>query len=131
MSANNADTKGESETNYAVWYDFGAIHVGPRKAAYGHPATQSFVVADDSVNDHVRGDVPETEQTPVFLEKTGCYYITPKDIDAINDSYRVALANAGYTLIEGVDAGWQSWDGRPEWSESYIDYSETKIVEEI
>jgi len=118
-------------TNYAVWRDFGVIHVGPRPAAYGHPATQSFVIANENVNDRVRGEIPETDQTPVFLEQPGCRYIVPKDTDAINDSHRIALDNEGYTLIDGVEAGWANWDGRPEWSESYIDYSDAEPVTEL
>jgi len=131
MARNTATTDGEQTTDYAVWHDFGVIHVGPRPAAYGHPATQSFVVADEDVNDRVRGEVPDTEQTPVFLEQSGCRHIVPKDTDAINDSYRVALENNGYTLIDGVSAGWATWEGRPEWSESYIDYTDAEVVTDV
>jgi hypothetical protein len=68
----------------------------------------------------------------------GCYaytgdsgsnnYIAEKSPDEVPDAVLEAAAEYG-TIVRNVDGGWASWDGRPEFSTSYVDVSEAEVVD--
>lgn len=31
------------------------------------------------------------------------------------------VEDEGFRVVIGVDSGWETWEGRPEWSETYVD----------
>jgi hypothetical protein len=38
------------------------------------------------------------------------------------------VRDRGFEILAGTDGGWDSWDGRPEFSTSYVDISEAEKV---
>jgi len=91
----------------------------------------AFVPLDaDWVADRIRGEVVETEGTPAGYigNSTGKHYYQPADHDELPADVLAAMRDAGLTLVDGFEGGWADWDGRPEWSESYLDVSETSVV---
>ena len=56
-------------------------------------------------------------------ESTSVHYINSKKLTHVPDAYLDAVIDRGYTILQYVNGGWDHWDGRPEWSESYIDLS--------
>lgn len=56
------------------------------------------------------------------------HYPVEKDVSDLPEEVTDALKSRGYTLLTGVDAGWESWEGRPEWSETYVDTDDAQTV---
>lgn len=56
------------------------------------------------------------------------HYISESSLDEVPDAVLDAAQELG-TIVTDVDGGWASWDGRPEFSKSYVDISEMEIVE--
>jgi len=75
--------------------------------------------------DVVRGGVKaDIEDTVVYTgETTGKHYVSESNLSAVPDEVVEEVASRGLTLLEDVDGGWSSWDGRPEFSTSYVDIS--------
>lgn len=90
-------------------------------------AKTSFVT---EVCDYVRGEVPETDGTPVMYigDSFGNYYYTSSATSGIDVDVLEWLVDKGLALIEGVDGGWESWEGRPEFSDKYVDFREAEVV---
>jgi uncharacterized Fe-S cluster-containing radical SAM superfamily protein len=68
----------------------------------------------------------------------GCYayvgetkmsnYVSEQSLAEVPDTVLEAAKEYG-TIVTNVDGGWASWDGRPEFSTSYVDISDMEIVE--
>ena len=54
-------------------------------------------------------------------------YPVESDLDEVPEEVLEAVEP---TIVENIDAGWASWDGRPEFSTSYVDISEAQVVEQ-
>lgn len=55
-------------------------------------------------------------------------YIKSYDFDEVPEAVIEAVGERA-TVVDGVGGGWDNWDGRPEWSNTYIDISEAEVVE--
>jgi len=55
-------------------------------------------------------------------------YISESSLDEVPDAVLDAAQDHG-TIVRNVDGGWDSWDGRPEFSTTYIDVSDMELVE--
>lgn len=81
--------------------------------------------------DVVRGDVPDADG-PVLAyvgDHFNCHYYTSKSRDGIPVDVYEALVDRDALLLEDVDGGWRNWNGRPEWSETYIDLRDAEPVD--
>lgn len=84
--------------------------------------TYGFAVVTDDAADRVTG-VPDVEGTPIIYvgSNVGKHYWDSKATDSVPADLIRYLHNSGYQLVEGVDGGWIRWEGRPEWSDTYMD----------
>lgn len=58
-------------------------------------------------------------------------YWESKSTDSVPEEVLEKVAeNEGVVVAENVDAGWDDWNGRPEFSENYHDFSQAEIVHE-
>lgn len=55
------------------------------------------------------------------------HYIRSGDFAEVPDDVVEAVAERA-VVVDGVAGGWASWEGRPEWSETYVDVSAVEIV---
>jgi len=39
------------------------------------------------------------------------------------------MSDNDMTLVRNVDGGWANWDGRPEWSDRYVDFTDSEVVD--
>lgn len=85
----------------------------------------------DGVADDVRGDLPDADgRVAAYIGNSfGKHYYTSKSRDGLPVDVYEALADGGVTLLDGVDGGWSDWDGRPEWSETYLDVTDAEVVD--
>jgi len=81
--------------------------------------------------DSVRGERPDTEGTPVTYigDSFGKHYYQSHSHEDIPVDVFEALSEDGLDLVTGVGGGWSNWDGRPEWSESYLGYDDAEVVD--
>lgn len=58
------------------------------------------------------------------------YYYPPNgnDVNRVPDKVLEYLSDNGYVVYKNVDSGWSQWNGRPEFSESYVDLSDALKV---
>lgn len=84
----------------------------------------------DDIADYIRGELPETDGEPVLYigDSGGKHYYRSHDLSELDDWVIEAAEEHGLTIIDNVDGGWETWDGRPEWSESYIDFNDAEIA---
>jgi hypothetical protein len=84
----------------------------------------------EGMADTIRGKIPETDGKPVMYvgSNFGKYYWQSHS-DTIPVDVLEWLSNNGYSLIENVDGGWVRWEGRPEFSDHYVDFSEANVVD--
>jgi hypothetical protein len=77
--------------------------------------------------DQIRGgQKKDVEGLYVYTGSTSANnYPAESDLDEVPDEVLEAVEP---TIVENVDAGWASWDGRPEFSTSYVDISEATEV---
>jgi len=87
----------------------------------------AFVRMPDLPADHIKGELPDVDGTPVvYVGNTlnqKVAHNNAKDTGSLPKNVREKLSGSGLVLLDGVDFGWETWDGRPEWSESYVDYT--------
>jgi len=105
-----------------------------RKQPVGMKSLGSYAFADlhhDRIADYVKGDLEELEDNAVIYigGNFGKNFFRSHSTDDIPDIVLDTLEEKGLVLYENVDGGWQNWDGRPEWSDTYIDVSEATKVE--
>lgn len=83
------------------------------------------------VADQVRGSLPDVDGAVVMHtgDNFGKHYYRSHDETTLPVDVLEALADEGVeVLLRNVDGGWQNWDGRPEWSTTYVDYSDAEVV---
>jgi len=106
-----------------------------RNAHYGYNSS-SFVV-ETSHNQYVfsavtadkirGGSKKDVEGLYVYTGSSSANnYPAESSLDEVPDEVLEAVEP---TIAEHIDAGWASWDGRPEFSTSYVDISEATTVE--
>lgn len=81
--------------------------------------------------DVVRGEVPESDEGRVMVHigsDFGKHYYTSHDGRTIPEDVGEALSEKGFVLATNVDGGWVQWNGRPEFSDNYVDFSEARVV---
>lgn len=62
-------------------------------------------------------------------ERGSKHYLTSHDLSEVPRPYLDDIVER-VTLLDNVDGGWENWDGRPEFSETYIDLSDATVVTE-
>jgi len=90
--------------------------------------TYGFAVVSNDAADTVLG-VPDVEETPIIYvgDNVGKHYWDSKpmsgtrSLDPVPVDLIRHLHNNGYQLLEDVEGGWENWEGRPEWSDTYLD----------
>lgn len=55
-------------------------------------------------------------------------YITSYDLSEVPDDV-IDTVTEKVTLLDNVDGGWSSWEGRPEFSTTYVDISDAEQIE--
>ncbi|WP_337653221.1 hypothetical protein [Halomontanus rarus] len=80
--------------------------------------------------DATEGTPLEDVETPVVYtgEMIRGDYIAEESLEDVPQTVIDAVSR-GATVVKNVDGGWESWDGRPEFSEAYCDCSDAEIVE--
>jgi len=101
-------------------------HYVPRKAL----GKYAFRRLTDGMADRVRGSIPTTDGEAVMYvgDNFGKYYWQSYS-DTIPVDVLEWLHENNYTLVENVDGGWALWDGRPEFSTNYVDFSEATVMD--
>jgi len=92
----------------------------------------ALVLLREGLADVVRGEVPDTgERTPVIHvgSTLGKHYYSSHDDRTIPYDVLDAVRQKGYQLVEDVDGGWDSWEGRPEFSTAYLDCRDATVVD--
>jgi hypothetical protein len=86
----------------------------------------AFVALDDGSADVLRGEIPDVDGTPVVYTGSSLpsNYPEPGALDTVPVDVLEALDERDLIPLDGVEAGWQSWEGRPEWSTTYVDVSD-------
>lgn len=80
--------------------------------------------------DHVRGDAPETDGLAVFYVGSGAkHYWTSHSLEGVPVDVLEAVRDKGFVLLSHVGGGWSHWGGRPEFSEKYVDFEDTEVVD--
>jgi hypothetical protein len=60
------------------------------------------------------------------------HYITSSPLSNVPKEYlQYILDRENLTLLDNVDGGWESWEGRPEFSETYIDLDDATVIESV
>lgn len=57
------------------------------------------------------------------------HYYESKSLSDVPQYVLDYIKESEYTLVDGVEAGWENWGGRPEFSEAYHDFSNAEIIE--
>jgi hypothetical protein len=72
--------------------------------------------------DVVRGDVPDDDGVPImYVGNPGAkHYYNGHDPEGIDVDVLEWIRDSKYTLYENVEGGWESWDGRPEFSKTRL-----------
>lgn len=105
-----------------------------RNAHYGYHGS-SFVV-ETSHNQYVfsavtadqirGGKKKDVEGLFVYTGNSSANnYPAEGDLEEVPDEVLEAVEP---TVVKNIDSGWASWDGRPEFSTSYVDISEAEEV---
>lgn len=77
------------------------------------------------------GDKADIEGTVTYVgDSLAKNYVVSKDLSGVPDEVVEAVAEQGVTVLDGVDGGWASWDGRPEFSDTYVDVSDASVAAE-
>lgn len=109
----------------------GELMVGRGAGTLQHPrAAFAPLVGVVHRADEVRGDPDEFPDTAVIYigETTAKHFYTSHDLDALLDDHREAIEDAGHVIIDGVGGGWSNWEGRPEFSDWYVDVSNAEVL---
>jgi len=111
-----------------TWKDFGHLFV-EQKDEYGRETTAAFRPADNQYADVVRGDVPDVPEPVVYIgNHIGKNYYPSKNIEELDGDVIEAVTNAGHSIVGPVEAGWSSWNGRPEFSDTRADFSDADVL---
>lgn len=116
---------------HSVRYDYGMYSVLKHKT-FGKEQIALFKPLTEDIADKVRGDIPDVDGTPVlYIGNSGAKnYYQSHDVSELDEWVIEAAEEEGLKIIDNVDGGWSSWEGRPEWSESYIDLTDATVLDE-
>lgn len=80
--------------------------------------------------DHIRGGgKADIEGTVTYVgDSLGKNYVNSKSLDDVPDAVVKAAAEQGTVVLENVDGGWADWNGRPEFSDTYVDIRNSRVV---
>jgi hypothetical protein len=107
-------------TNQQVRQTHNGILVETRNNQYAFP-----YVFGDEIRGGSKADI---EGTVVYGgDSLSKHYIDSYDLSEVPETVIDALPE-DVTLLDNVDGGWASWDGRPEFSTSYVDIGEAEEV---
>ena len=71
-------------------------------------------------HDVVNGDVADNAVVYTGRDDIAVYYTAGESLADVPQSV-IDRVSEDYEIIEGQDAGWSKWDGRPEFSETYFE----------
>jgi hypothetical protein len=111
---------------YTMRYDFGEYNLLKHKE-FRKELVAVFKPLSGDIADTIKGDIPDVNGTPViYLGDTrgNTNHYTSADLDELEQWMFDAVKENDLVIIENVDGGWETWEGRPEWSDTYIDYTE-------
>lgn len=80
--------------------------------------------------DYVKGGMPESDEVPIMYvgDNLGKHYWQSHNIKDCDVDVLEWLENSKYTVYENVDGGWQRWNGRPEFSDKYVNFTDVQEV---
>jgi len=65
---------------------------------------------------HIDGD------TVVYVgHSTSVNYPSEESLDDVPEEVVETVEEKDFRVVVGVESGWETWEGRPEWSETYVD----------
>jgi hypothetical protein len=79
----------------------------------------------------VYGDRPETEGRAVYAigdHPASLHYYDGIGVESLPECVREAVVERGLALIDGVEADWYRWKGRPEFSPTEVDLESAEVV---
>lgn len=105
-----------------VYSDYGHVFVREGSDQYAFRRLTSGDVLDTPIEN--------VDRPVVFVgDSMANHYVNERSLDKVPDAILSAVRDEGYTIVSGVDGGWKEWNGRPEFSESYLDASEAHVVD--
>ena len=99
----------------------------PRKTL----GSYAFRRCEDAMADEIRGEIQMPDGQPVIYigDNFGKHYYRSKDFETVPVDVLEWLNANDFVLVRNVDGGWVKWEGRPEFSDSYVDFSEAEVVD--
>lgn len=90
----------------------------------------AFVSITDDMADYIRGEIPEVDGMPVMCigSNFGKHYYS-SDSRTVPVDVLEKLNERDMVLVDNVGGGWENWEGRPEWSDYYIDFSDATVID--
>lgn len=100
----------------------------------------NIIVQTDNGHYHYRLATPEyadrvfglddsvPDNAVVHTGKSSNYYHPSHSLDDIPDVVVDAVVDRGFVVVGPVDAGWHRWEGRPEFSANYADFSDADVL---
>ena len=108
--------------------EFGHLFVDSEDE-YKRATVAAFRPADNQYADTVKGDVPDVPNPVVYIgDHIGKNYYPSKNVEKVDNEVIEAVTNAGHSIVGPVEAGWKSWEGRPEFSDTQADFSEARVL---
>jgi hypothetical protein len=85
----------------------------------------------DAAGDEVNGEAPDDAM--MYTGEAVSWRTEPTTEGDLDDDHLEMAVEAlieayDVTVLFGVDGGWKTWEGRPEWSETYIDVRDANAV---
>lgn len=108
-------------------YDSGGVFAG----VPGIRRNFALIEIVDDMADEIRGQLPDVDGTPVMMigDNFGKNYYNSDISRTVPVDLLEAMRDRDMVLVRNVDGGWASWGGRPEWSDTYVDFSDAEVVD--
>ena len=102
-----------------------------RRPIYEKTVDECAFVELGSIADKIRGDVPRCDETPIMYigDSTAKHYYTSHDVRNCPVDVLEWLDEHNVAVFESIEGGWSPWNGRPEFSETKIDYRNAQRVD--
>lgn len=118
MSQNkNPDAESTEETVKRILHPRGGVLVQTETKPHTFKK-YGFIAVDQ--HDKIKGDVEDNAVVYTGKDSLAVHYSDGQLINNIPSQVIEALEDNGYEVIEGEEAGWINWNGRPEFSETYF-----------
>lgn len=111
---------------YTMRYDFGEYNL-LKHNKFGKELVAVFKPISGDIADTIKGDIPNVDGTPViYLGDTrgDNNHYSSSNVEELEQWMFDAVEENDLTIIDNVDGGWETWEGRPEWSDTYTDLTE-------